>query len=339
LIFLKGQIWLIAKAQTTTNFAASALLSAYSSDFLFSSATGYLPVKTLGVTETTYDLNLGDAIDFRDKAFLREADLKLTAHYKSPATNPFDIEVKDLKVIGRRNTGQTITLAFNNNPNLTLRFKNGTFDTSFTNLNSNVNEFLTFLPDQVSVSAEYIMNPDDDHTYHTATNQDSVNFETSFTSRSFFALKKSTITDTTEVELSDDDRDRIRDGRGANLTVEIDNGIPLTSWLKADLVDKNYNLLFTATKNAGKDSLYFLGAQIGSNGEVSTNTFSTTTIQLDSSQIQKFADARYLIYSVSVRTRDAYNNPPPTVALRGKQKLTVKAFGGVKYFVKPDDKE
>jgi len=338
LFLFKGQIWLIAKAATATNLAASALLNAYSSDFLFSSATGYLPVKSLGVTESTNDLKIGDAIDFRDKAFLREATLKLTANYKSPAANPFEIEVKDLKVIGRRNNGGSLTLAFNNSPNLTLRFHNGSFDTSFTQLNSNITEFLTFLPDQISVSAEYIMNPDDDRAYHTATSQDSVKFETSFTSRSFFALKKSTIVDTSEVELSDDDRDRVRDGRAAYLTVEIENGIPLTTWLKADMVDKNYNLLFTITKNEGKDSLYFLGAEVGANGEVTKKTITTTTMQLDSSQIQKLADAKYFIHTTSVRTRDAYNNPPPTVALRGNQKLSIKAYGGVKYFIKEDKK-
>ena len=338
LFLFKGQIWLIAKAATATNLLASALLNAYSSDFLFSSATGYLPVKSLGVTESTNDLKIGDVVDFRDKAFLREATLNLTANYKSPAANPFEIEVKDLKVTGRRSTGQSITLAFNNSPNLTLRFHNGSFDTSFTQLNSNITEFLTFLPDQISVSAEYIMNPDDDKVYHTATSQDSVKFETSFTSRSFFALRKSTIVDTSEVELNDDNRDRIRDGRAAYLTVEIENGIPLTTWLKADMVDKNYNLLFTVTKNSGKDSLYFLGAEVGANGEVTKKTVTTTTLQLDSAQIQKLADAKYFIHTTSVRTRDAFNNPPPTVALRGNQKLTIRAYGGVTYFIKEEKK-
>ncbi len=264
--------------------------------------------------------------------------MNFRVYYISNVDNPFDIQAKDLNIIGKRNDGSEFYLRDSTgSKDLNFLFKDGGVKKVFTQDNSNINDFISFLPDEVILTAEYIMNPN--NSTGSATDEDSVKFETDFTTRSFMALKKSAITDTTEVVIDEKNRADIRNGIAANLNFNVENSTPLTTWLKVTLTDQNYKPLFVITKNAeNPDSLYFLGADVNQNGEVINSNLTSTSINLDSIEIAKLADAYYAISNISVRTRDAYENPPPTVAIRPGDLIKLKVYGAIKYVIKPDNK-
>lgn len=336
----KNDLLIEVTTQTTgiPNLLTTIGFDVYLSNLNFNSVTGKFPKTSLGNHKAMINLNLGDAQDFQDKTFLKSTALNFTANYASPYSNNFILEFDSLTIIGHRSNGDTFALRDSTgNKYFDIKIGNGNNRVEFTNGNSNIADFIAFLPDQVSIQANYFL--DGQNLTSTVSTSDSVNVKGEFSAESFLALKKTSLTDTTSIDLSDDDRSNISNGRQLNMNMQIDNGIPLTTWLYATFTDVNYKPLFTLKNNTtGIDSIYFLGADVDQNGEVSNDVTTTDNITLDSSEVSLFAKSKYIIYTVSLRTRDAYQNPPPIVAIRPSAQLRLKAYGQVKYNLNPSDK-
>ncbi|MHC1737764.1 MAG: hypothetical protein AB9882_07115 [Ignavibacteriaceae bacterium] len=338
LFLFKGQIWIQAKA-VTQNPKDSVILSAYSSDMDLKYATGYIPKRSLGTKRTSFFVDLADAKDFEGKVRLKEAKINLLAKYVSPVLNPFEIALKGLQITAVKNSGATKQLLINGQPKFDIDFVGGIYDTVFTELNSNITEFMSFLPDSIVIEGEFIINPKDSKITRTVTNEDSVIFETDFSTRSIFGIVRSSLTDTTEVDISKDDRKSILDANSAFLSVELKNGIAMSVWLKADLYDSSYNYLFSITKNSnGTDSINVAGASIGPDGKVTAPAITTTKIELTKEEIEKLSRAYNVIYRVLVETTNPTGvYPPPYVVIRGSDWIEIRVTGGVNYRVKPEE--
>ena len=331
----KGQLDIQAKASGTGT--GLVYFDTYVSDFVFSTVTGYLPPKKLGSQTTNFPLNIGDATKYRDKVFLKTATLTLQGKYKSPTANPFVVKIDTLIIQGVRNSGgATKNLSFNSMSVDSFRFDaNGNFTQPFTESNSNISEFITFLPDVIKIYAAYSMNPDNSLSSHTATSTDTVYFTTNFTSKSLLAILKNSFSDTLALDMDQNARDQIKKGQGVSATVQIQNAIALNSWVKVTLTDEHYNKLFVITKSTtGADSISFHGASVDANGNVTTPGFDTTTIALDSTQIKLLAErAHFAIISCTVATTGANN---AAVYVRPTDWIKLYVYGHVSYRVKGD---
>lgn len=331
---LNDKIRIQAKAVSENNSNAVVFVDLYVSDLYFDFAEGKLPPKSLGVKRTSYKFASNNNIDFGDSCVLREAKFLLEANYFSSLSNSFPIEMKNLKIIGKKNDGRTFLLKDSTGSNqFNLTLKNGKCEKLFNEKNSNVTSFIAFLPDSVVFISEYIMNPG--FVFGSITSQDSVNVQSDFATKSYFALKKSNIYDTTEVKLSDKDREKLLNGVSGDVNIELQNAVPLTCWLKIVLADQNYKPLFTLTSNdQDSDSLYFLGAETNANGEViQPYQNPPVLINLDSTKILELSKAYYAFYSISMRTKEAYNDPPPIVVVRPSDWFKVKVYSKVNYKV------
>jgi hypothetical protein len=336
-----GQLWVNARATSSSSGLIN--VSVTTSDFIFSSATGYLPTKSLGTHSSQFPLNLGDASDYRNKVILKSGSLALNGKYKSISSNPFIVGINNLHLVGKRNDSQlTDTLKFTDPSSNSFRFDaSGNYSTVYDETNSNITSFITFLPDSIYVSADYIMNPDNDPAYKTVRDDDSISFTTRFTSKSILKINRVTFADTTDIEIDQDKRDQIVDGKGAQLTVDIKNAIPLNSWIKVTLTDKDYNPIlingspFVITRNSvGVDSISIPGSQTDNNGNFISATPSTSTIKLDSVQIRHFAQtAQHAIISVSVET----SNSTYPVIVHAADWISLNVFGRVSYTIKNKD--
>ena len=310
------------------------------SEMSFHYLKGRILSKSLGDQTSSYLFDVGESEDYRDKTYSREAKLNLIASYISEFNTPVDLEMRNLNIIAKRNDGSEFYLRDTlGNPNFTLRIINGESKRTFTEDNSNINQFVTYFPDSVILKAEYIVNPENDN--GTYSNLDSIKFETDFSTRSYLAIKTTTISEQTSIEFSESDREEIEKGKGAEINFEIDNGIPLTAWLKIDAMDKDNNYLFSLTGNQEEgDSISFLGAEVDLNGEVLNSYLNPVkSITLDESKIKLLSKAYHLNYSVSFSTKDANLDPPQIVAIRPSDWIKLKAYGKIKYNVNPDKGE
>ena len=142
-----------------------------------------------------------------------------------------DVELNDLQITGK-------SLEDNNQEQLLSNSENGInngisssgssqpqiIDTVFDESNSNINDFISFLPDEIVINASSIMNPDDNKAYKTVTDQDSLKMEAYLSTKgvdidgssNLMALQKTTITDTLELNIDQSDRDALTDGKAAD---------------------------------------------------------------------------------------------------------------------------
>lgn len=335
---LRNNLALNIEAGTQNGATASVFISFSSSEFLFSMFAGKIPPQSLGVRRRAFQFISGNLLGFRDNIFLREADMQISANIFSEFSNPFPGELRQFNIIGKRNSGGEFFLEDGTgNSNFLIRIDNGVFNGYFDETNSNIAEFIAFLPDSIILKGEYIMNPDFDQ--GAVSINDSVFVEDFFTSKSMLALKRSNLIDTSQVDISEADRIDIANSRSLSLFLEVENAIPLATWLKVDLYDSSFNHLLTLTANSnGTDSLFVQAAEIDLNGEVSAPFQNPPVVmQLDAEQIDLFARATSAIYSVNINTTDAFNNPPEFVAIRPSAWLHVRAYGTIKYHIDPDD--
>ena len=332
-----GQLWIIASATSSKGFDVITF-ETFTSEFVFTSATGYLPMKSLGTHSSSFPLSLADASTYRDKVVLKTGSLSLTGKYNSLSINPFVVGVNNLRLVGKRNdTKLTYTLTFTDPTSNSFKFDGvGNYSTVYDENNSNITSFITFLPDSIYVSAEYIMNPDNDPSYKNVRFDDTISFTTRFTSKSILSLKQATFTDTINIDIDKDKRDQILNGKGALLTIDIQNAIPLNSWIKVILTDNDYHPLiingapFVITKNNnGTDSVSIAGSQTDGNGNYVSSSASNTTITLDSVQIRQFSqNAYHAIISVTAET--SHNNNVPVI-VHSSDWIKLNVFGKVTY--------
>ncbi|MFC2094342.1 hypothetical protein ACFLSH_01805 [Bacteroidota bacterium] len=306
-------------------------------DFMFSYVSGIMPATSLGTRDNTFGFAT-KLEDYRDKTIIREASLILDASLSNQLNDPYPVFVNNLNIVGLRSDGVQIMLKDSTgNSNMFINIENGALQKEFTHENSNVTEFVSFLPDTILLRAEYIMNPDNQR--GSATIEDSVFFKTTFSMKSFVALKKSTVVDSSDIELTQEQRDNISEGNSAAVVIELENAIPVSGWFKIDMVDADNNLLFTISRNSnGTDTLFFESAPVNEEGEV-IRSFQNPpiTVTLDASQIEMLTRVKYAVYSASLQTSDAFQDPPTIVALRPSSWLRIRTYGTINYRIKPEE--
>ena len=342
----------LAKVTASSNSnTAETYISFITSGFIFRSATGYLPPKSLNQINHMVKFDLGNDIsNFRGNIYLTGAKLKLKAEYISVNSDPFELELRNLQVIGKSlHDNQQSQLVFQNTNGInspastSISVRLGTVDTVFDESNSSIDDFISFLPDELEINTIPVMNPDDDKTYKTVTEEDSIKMESYLTTQgidlnsdAMLSIKRSTLKDTLEMNIDQSDRNSILDGKAADVNIQVKNYIPLTSWIKITLADSNYEpLAILTTGTNGADSVKFEGAQINSSGQVIANSTSQQIITLDSTQIHSLANAYYAILSVSLETSSLNQTNPAHVILKASDWVEIRAAGTVKYNINP----
>ena len=304
------------------------------SDFLFSYVSGVMPATSLGIHENSFGFAT-ELSDYRDKTILRAAEMIVDAGLITQFSDPYPVDVNNLNIVGLRSDGlQFLLRDSTGNENMFIHIEDGLFKQAFNESNSNITQFISFLPDTILLVAEYVMNPDGKK--GAAAIDDSISFSTTFTISSFLALKKSTVVDSGTIDLSQDEKDAIRDGNSVSITIELENAIPLAGWIRMDVVDEDHNHLFTITHNSNDtDTLFFNAAVVDENGEViQPFTNPPITIELNSSQIEMMTRAKFAVYSVTLRTSDAFQNPPKIVAIRPNAWVKLRSYGTINYRIK-----
>lgn len=337
-LFKEAMYIKVSTAGNIINDGNKVTFSFSTSNFYFEEFHGYLKPTSLGNVIQSYPLNLGEDVkDFRNKVKLDEATLTFNADYLSSITNSFGFSVKNVQIKGIRNDGAppiTLRNTITGNEFFSINFVEGHFDTVFTSENSNLEELLVYLPDSIIMASEFIMNPE--NRIGSVTNRDSVKYDVKFNTKSILSLSNSTVTDTSDIGLSDSDRDQILDMLKADFTVEANNGIPLSTEISIVLTDENYNKLTFITNRLGGTSptdtaIVLSGANIDANGNVTSSVSSASNTKLDSAKIATIKKAKYAITHITVRTKGAITAPDNIVAVRPNQKINIRAYGGVKY--------
>ncbi|MBI5326510.1 MAG: hypothetical protein HZB41_14760 [Ignavibacteriae bacterium] len=292
----------------------------------FKYISGKLPKMDIAQINKDFELPITDAIQkFRDKLELYNSILTIEAQYKTTLSKPFEILVKNIKVIGKRNDGSTINLTDGNgDENLGEIFisKNKSIRT-FSNANSNLTEFLSFLPDSVYIRADVTVNPDGKR--GEASSSDSVLLYINIELTGDMSFNNVAYSDSVNLQLTSDDRKTIRNGREAILYLELTNAIPLSVDFDIVFADSSGNALFN--KKAFIDA-----SEVDGNGRTSVPSQNISQIKIDSTEIQKFADCEKVVYNLLLST----SGNGKKVSLHPSDWLKLITYFKLKYHVEFD---
>jgi len=264
----------------------------------------------------------GDVLKFRDKIKLKNAEMYLSATYQSSYTPIFDTEFQNLRLIGKRNNGETFNLNDENGQlySKTLQITNGKLNLTFNNSNSNISEFLSFMPDSILIVSDILLNPNSKTGI--ATDVDSVKIEIQIKADSQSEIIDLVLDENTEFSMDTDARDNLKSLKEAILFYELENYLPLNSVISMEYLNENNVNLFT--KNVS-----IAGATVES-GSVMPK-FVNQEFVLDSTECKHLANCYNLNISVLANStgsdgNNAYFGPKQQLKLKSKLRLksTVK---------------
>jgi len=202
---------------------------------------------------------------------------------------------------------------------------------TFDKTNSNVSDFLLHLPKVLKMGSKFTIAPIPGTT-QVISDADSFKIITNINAPLYMRSKDAMYKDTLEIEMSSDNRDKIKDGNNASLTLEIENYIPLGMTGIAKFVDANYRLLFSVHTDGGSTSIDVPPANIGTNGFVSSPAISKIKLALTKQEIDLFSQAKYVIAEVHIRSTGSTSTTWGSyVKVRAKDFIKYKLYGSVNY--------
>jgi len=325
--WLKGKIILQGG-----NFSDSVRVYTHVQDIKFKKIKGRFKPFELGVKEQTFKNYLSsDISEFISKVVFDSISVRMYAF----TTIDFPIRLKNFRVKGLFNSGKPpIGLMFGNRDYLdTTIQKNSQVDFRFTNLNTNINQFLSQIPDSIQISASLLLNPD----YQTGEiySNDSISFSFQVDAWSRFAVNQAEWTDTFDINLSQDAREKLKNGKEGRIIIYSENEVPFEISLVGLVTDSNFQPLFYLTKdeNTSNDTLVFLnGAITNATGEVISPAFQTIIINLTQSDIEKLSRGYKLIQRFALSTTERR-----VAEVSAKSKINLRITGRIKIQLTGDD--
>ncbi len=195
-------------------------------------------------------------------------------------------------------------------PTLTDYINNDIFkDTtiSINGQNSNVSDFLAFLPSRLEYGLSAISNPDGESgSYNFVTDDSQIDVDFEFILPLWFQADSFALEDTIDLDLADIDEDADIIER-VNFKLEVANGMPLDIDFQVYFVDENYNHV---------DSMFSENSQpvIGSaiinetTGDVISPGFKTTLVEFTGNEITDLNTVRYGIIRAGLKTPSDSND-------------------------------
>ncbi|MFN4111893.1 MAG: hypothetical protein ACK4G1_06420, partial [Ignavibacteria bacterium] len=178
-----------------------------------------------------------------------------------------------------------------------------------------------------------LLNPD----YQTGEiySNDSISFSFQVDAWSRFAVNQAEWTDTFDIDLSQDAREKLKNGKEGKIIIYSENEVPFEISLVGLVTDSNFQPLFYLTKdeNTSNDTLVFLnGAITNATGEVISPAFQTIIINLTQSDIEKLSRGYKLIQRFALSTTERR-----VAEVSAKSKINLRITGRIKIQLTSDD--
>jgi hypothetical protein len=276
-----------------------------------------------------------DIKGFRGKITFNDASLVITGSYISALLandthKPFDLRMTTINIVGKRKDGTFINLTdkAGNKELGPVTTVNNVLTLPYNNSNSNISEFLSYMPDSIKIITKATINPENKS--GAATDRDSIQFAFDMKIKSDIRIDKATYSDTMSIsegdnKLDEDTRETIRDARWVKLSFKVNNRIPLEAKLVADFMGTNKTKLFSI------DTVSFAGASLNALGEPISDTYSLSEVVLDSAQIDMLSKADRIITHLTMSSTSSSN-----AKLNSKDWIKVISYLSVKYHIDPD---
>lgn len=146
-------------------------------------------------------------------------------------------------------------------------------------------------------------------------------------------IQNAELTDSVKVDLSNDDRDKLKDVNSFEAGIKLTNGLPVSIAFTGKLYDdKNNFLTYFPPKYTDQDTvLSFNGASTDANGNVTVKNDQTVKVKAQKTEIDKITKATYMRVRLKINSSSPNYSP---VKFRTTDDVQIHAFGSTNYNVK-----
>ncbi len=315
------------------------------SEITFSRIVGKIKKTELSYQTTQFEQSLGKQTSgFQSKVKFKGARLNLIGNTIGSIRN-FKIILDSLSVTGQNKLsngtlGAPFYLKIQGKDYYTDTLIAGsTYREYFNENNTNLVEFLSKFPDVIKVGSKVIVDNVNSNTAGAISNKDSIKFNIDLSAPLIFSVADAGFTDTTEIDISDKDREDIVKGNSANIAIDIENSIALGLIAKCTFTDKNYTPLFSVKNSADNSSEFLVSpAEVNADGVPAYPISTKLRCVLINNDFEKFKTAEYVIIELKIRSTGSTSNVfGPYVQIRAKDFLKFKIYGGVNYNLDLED--
>lgn len=303
----------------TDNVSASINIS----DLYFKSVTGKIKPTNLTVDETSVDLGLGD---LSDDLLVSQIDFE-NPSIQLKLNKSTDVKINFSGTLTGKSSTQTSTMEI---PSTILGSGETTIALNSASVRTFIKSFSGKLPQTITVKGKAVINP----SYETASiaNTDSVYGTAEIEFPMKVAVTGGSLRDSSDVDLTDDDRTEMKKVTGGSLILEIQNGIAFDASISARVYDENNNFLMNLPPNRTPNDtlIHVQAATVNSSGKVSAATSSSVSFSLNQSEVELLTKSKYIISKISFYTS---GNNGSTVEFKTSDAITIKAYGSLNYTV------
>ncbi len=237
------------------------------------------------------------------------------------------------------NVTDSITLKLNGSETFTDSIVAGVpFQKIFSQENSNIVDFLLALPDRIKITNNIAIGPvgDDDQVVSA---HDSVKVSASIYAPVIVSVSAASFDGEENIDLSDDDKDNLKDIKSAYAKLIVDNEIPAYAKVLAQVLDENGNKLFDFHDMNGNTVLTIAPADVDENGISVGPKRSELSVSLNENEIQQLIDhGNKIKFSVLAYTTGSDDDTfGHFVRIKSNYKISYKASVGGVYHLNLND--
>lgn len=336
-VIVKNQLSLESKISSTGSNGQQITLPANSlriktryRKLMVSEYTGQLKPTVLEKTRSAVSL---DVKDIQKKLQFQQINLKnpkIELRFRSTANVEFSI---DGSIEARNAIGQRSVMSLSSRTlNTTLISQTDSIITFNADSVSNFfNKFSQF-PDSIIVFTGGTVNPN--HKTISLNKNDQVTISSKMEFPFEFGLSGGEFSDSVKVDLSNDDRNQIKDINSLGAALKITNGIPASFSFTAKLYDQNKNfLMYFPPKYSDQDTVVSVnGAVVDANGNVTSNTIQNVTVKTLKSEVDKISKASFMRVRIRFSTSGSGNQ---AVKFKTDNMIKFLASGSTNYHINP----
>jgi hypothetical protein len=293
------------------------------SELSFQSITGQLKPIRLTVNETSIDLGMGDV---SDKLFFSQIDME-NPSISLRLRKSTDMQINFSGQLIGRSPSHTAQV---NIPNTTIGSGETIISLNPVEVRNFIKSFSGKLPTTVTVKGAGVANPN--YLVSSVTNADSVYGTANIEFPMKVSITGGSFRDSSNVDLTDNDRTEMRKVSGGSLVMEIQNGIAFDASVSARLYDASNRFLMNLPPNRTPNDtlIHVQGAVVNSLGRVTSSTASKITFSLNKSEVELLTQSKYIISKISFYTSG--NNSTP-IEFRTSDAIQIKVYGNLNYTV------
>jgi hypothetical protein len=295
-------------------------------DSFFEYFKGKIPSSTIDTVSYSIALPIDQTIrNLRKKITLNNPRLYIKANYNSSVENIFAALLHHVQVKAKTEDGEEQDLEKpDGDKNMgDFELEDGKLEHIFNSANSTIGKLFALIPDSLTLTTDVIMNPNNE--YGEASARDTLFLSISIEAETIIGIDSVAYLDSLDFTIDDEQRDLLRKGQSALVTIELFNGIALEVDLDFDFINDKGDTLYATGINIDP-------ADVNEHGFATGKKYSENILKMDSTEVINIANANKILMSFGLSTTNQGR-----VVLSPDDSLLVDAYAKFKIHLDPND--